>query len=150
MNKTIIDTAGIVKATFFARMILGLLFLMAGWHKVFVMGADTHAIQLFVEGYRDSWIPTWLLYGTGFIIPFIELIGGLILMVGIRIKTVLITLGFLLVLVTYGHLLNEPFYDITTHIFPRLALLLFILLIPTRVDRWSLDYLLRKENDTAD
>lgn len=150
MNKSVIDTAGIVKATFFARMILGLLFLMAGWHKVFVMGADTHAIQLFVEGYRDSWIPTWLLYGTGFIIPFIELIGGLFLMVGIRIKTVLFALGLLLVLVTYGHLLNEPFYDITTHIFPRLALLLFILLIPTRVDRWSLDYLLIKESDTAE
>lgn len=53
-------------------------------------------------------------------------------------------LGFVLAIVTFGHLLKEPLYEFHTHVIPRLALLLFILLLPRRDDRFSIDYLLRR------
>ena len=54
-------------------------------------------------------------------------------------------LGFVLAIVTFGHLLKEPLYEFHTHVIPRLALLLFILLLPRRDDRFSIDYLLTRK-----
>ena len=132
-------------AAFFARWMLGLLFFMAGWVKVFEMGAVQHAQALFVDGYQDSWIPEWLLWATGVVIPFVELLAGAMLLVGFRVREVLLVLGGLLLLVTYGHLLKEPFYDVTTHIFPRMAFLLVLFVLPRDADRWSLDYFLKRK-----
>lgn len=125
---------------FFARVMVGLLFGMSGWHKVFVMGAGNHAQKLFVEGYADSWIPVWLLYGTGFLIPFVELVGGWLLVAGWRRREVAVAFGFLLLLVTYGHALQQPFFDITVHVLPRFLLLIPVLVWDETVDRFSVDY----------
>lgn len=40
----------------------------------------------------------------GVVIPFIELIAG--------------ALGFVLAIVTFGHLLKEPLYELHTHVIP--------------------------------
>ena len=126
-------------ALLLGRVILGLLFLMSGWFKVFEMGAVAHARQLFVEGYLDSWIPQWLLWATGTALPFVELISGGLLMLGARVRESLWSMGLILILVTYGHLLKDPLHDINTHIFPRLVLLVTLLLVPKHHDRWSVD-----------
>ena len=42
-------------------------------------------------------------------------------------------------IVTFGHLLAEPLYPFHEHVFPRLALLLFLLVLPREEDRFSLD-----------
>ena len=52
------------------------------------------------------------------------------------------SLGFVLVIVTFGHLLKEPLYEFHTHVVPRLVLLLLVFLLPREYDRFSLDYLL--------
>ncbi len=44
-------------ALFFVRMILGLMFMMYGFHKVFAIGAVDFACGNFVGGYQDTWIP---------------------------------------------------------------------------------------------
>ena len=54
----------------------------------------------------------------------------------------LLALGFVLVIVTFGHLLKEPLYSFYEHVIPRLVLLLFILAMPQEADRISLDSLL--------
>jgi uncharacterized membrane protein YphA (DoxX/SURF4 family) len=130
---------GLKWAAFFARWVLGLVFLMAGWWKVFELGAGQHARGFFVDGFADTWIPAWLLWGLGVAIPLVELAAGLFLCVGFRRREALIALGGVLVVVTYGHLLQEPLYAITSHIFPRLVLLLVVLVIPADRDRLSLD-----------
>ncbi|MCZ6478593.1 MAG: hypothetical protein O6851_09800 [Gemmatimonadetes bacterium] len=129
--------AGLV--AFFARGLLGVLFLMTGGFKVFEMGALEHARLLFVQGYAESWIPVWLLWGLGTLIPFVELVGGVLLLAGFRVREALVALGFLLLVVAYGHLLKEPFFDITTHVFPRAILLLILLAVPRAADVWSVD-----------
>lgn len=126
-------------AIFFARWVLGLIFLMAGWWKVFELGPIGHAERYFTVAFADSWIPGWLLWTLGVTIPFLELAAGALLCVGFRVREALVALGGLLVVVTYGHLLLEPLFSTTGHIFPRLVLLLFLLVAPRSADRWSLD-----------
>ena len=134
-------------AILFARGVLGLIFLMAGIYKVFQMTPVGHAHKFFVDPYADTFLPAWSLWATGLTIPFIELVGGALCVVGWRVREASIALGFVLLIVTFGHLLKEPFYEFHTHVIPRLALLLFVLMLPREDDRFSMDgWLLRRAN----
>ena len=48
--------------------------------------------------------------------------------------------GFILLVVTYGHLLKDALFSISGHIFPRTALMVATLLLPSQDDVLSLDY----------
>ena len=130
-------------ALLFARLVLGLIFFMAGAWKVFQLGPLNHARKYFLP-FADTFLPVWSLWLVGVTIPFIELIAGALVIMGLRTRDALIALGFLLAIVTFGHLLKAPLYEFHTHVIPRLALLLFILVLPRRDDRFSIDYLLRR------
>jgi uncharacterized membrane protein YphA (DoxX/SURF4 family) len=131
-------------ALLFARWVLGLIFLMAGVYKVFQMGPLGHARKLFIEPYADTFLPAWSLWAVGTIIPVIELIAGALVILGLRTREALVALGGVLVIVTFGHLLKEPLYAFHTHVIPRLALLLFVLMLPQEDDRFSLDHLMKR------
>ena len=131
-------------AGFIVRWILGLLFLMAGYWKVFVLTPAVHAQQFFVEGFAETWIPVWLLQVLGFGIPFLELVAGLLLCIGLRCREALIAVGLLLIVTTYGHALQQPLFDIDGHTFTRLALIVFLLLVPAGSDHLSVDHFLSK------
>jgi uncharacterized membrane protein YphA (DoxX/SURF4 family) len=134
-------------AVFIVRWILGVLFLMAGYWKVFVLTPAQHAQQFFVEGFADHWIPEWLLLALGYSIPVLELVAGLLLCIGLRTRETLIALGLLLIMTTYGHALQQPLFDIDGHTFTRLALIVFLLLAPKDCDRYSIDYWLSQHRD---
>lgn len=136
-------------AAFLARWLLGIIFTMAGYWKVFVLGAGTHAQNYFVEGFQEYWIPAWLLALLGWMIPYVELIAGLLLLAGWRNRITLTALGVLLLITTYGHALKQPLFDIDGHTFTRMALILFLLMLPAGIDRLSLDNWLtrRRVND---
>jgi uncharacterized membrane protein YphA (DoxX/SURF4 family) len=133
-------------ALLFARVVLGLIFFMAGVYKVFQLGPLEHARKYFLP-YADTFLPVWSLWATGVAIPFIELIAGGLVILGLRTREALVSLGFVLAIVTFGHLLKEPLYEFHTHVIPRLALLLFILLLPREDDRFSTDYLLKRSKN---
>jgi len=126
-------------AILFARLVLGLIFFMAGVYKVFQQGPIEHARQWFLP-YSDTFLPVWSLWAMGVAIPFVELIAGGMVIIGLRTRDALVALGFVLAVVTFGHLLKEPLYEFHTHVIPRLALLLFILLLPREADRFSIDH----------
>jgi uncharacterized membrane protein YphA (DoxX/SURF4 family) len=128
----------------FSRVLAGLLFGMAGYYKVFIQGPAGHAAQWFTVPYANNWMPHWLLLATGVTVPFVELIAGWLLVIGLLRRPAAIALGFVLVLVTYGHALKEPLFNVNSHIIPR-----FLLLIPTWIfaveaDPFSLDGLIAK------
>ena len=134
-------------AILFARLVLGLIFFIAGVYKVFDLGPLEHARKYFLP-YSDTFLPVWSLWATGVVIPFIELIAGALVILGLRTREALVALGFVLAIVTFGHLLKEPLYEFHTHVIPRLALLLFLLLLPREDDRFSIDYFLgRRKNE---
>jgi uncharacterized membrane protein YphA (DoxX/SURF4 family) len=128
-------------ALLFARLVLGLIFLMAGVWKVFQLGPFEHARKYFLT-YADTFLPVWSLWFVGVTIPFLELIAGALVILGLRTRDALIALGFVLVIVTFGHLLREPLFNLTGHVIPRLALLIFIFWSPRECDRFSLDHIL--------
>jgi uncharacterized membrane protein YphA (DoxX/SURF4 family) len=130
-------------AILFARLVLGLIFFMAGVMKVFQLGPLNHARKYFLP-FADTFLPVWSLWAMGVVIPFVELIGGAMVILGLRVREALVALGFVLAVVTFGHLLHEPLYEFHTHVIPRLALLLFVFLLPREDDRFSLDHLLTK------
>jgi len=130
-------------AVLFARLVLGLIFFMAGVYKVFQQGPLNHARKWFLP-YSDTFLPVWSLWATGVTIPFIELIAGALVLAGFRTREALIALGLVLAIVTFGHLLKEPLYEFHTHVIPRLALLLFVFVIPREADRFSIDHFLTR------
>ena len=129
-------------AIFFARTILGFIFFMAGLWKVFGLGPLEHARRLFVEPYAHTFLPTWSLWTIGAVVPVVELIAGGLVLVGLRTREALLALGGVLVIVTFGHLLLEPLYEFHTHVIPRAALLIFVLVMPHADDRYSIDHVL--------
>jgi uncharacterized membrane protein YphA (DoxX/SURF4 family) len=132
-------------AIFFVREVLGFIFFMAGVYKVFRLGPLEHARKYFLP-FAQTFLPVWSLWATGTVIPIVEFLAGMMLIIGLRVREALIALGFVLVIVTFGHLLENPLYPFHEHVIPRLALLVFILLFPTDDDRISLDYLLSQAN----
>ena len=128
-------------AILFARLVLGLIFFMAGEWKVFQLGPLEHARMFFLP-FSDTFLPVWSLWAMGVAIPFVELFAGGLMILGLRTREALVALGFVLAVVTFGHLLKEPLYEFHTHVIPRLALLLFVLLLPRDADAFSLDHLL--------
>jgi uncharacterized membrane protein YphA (DoxX/SURF4 family) len=131
-------------AILIARLILGFIFFMSGQWKVFSLGPFEHARRLFVEPYAGTLLPGWALWATGSVVPVIELVAGATLLIGFRTRAALLALGGVLVLVTFGHLLKEPLYEFHTHVIPRAALLLFLLVMPREEDRFSVDGWLRR------
>jgi thiosulfate dehydrogenase [quinone] large subunit len=128
-------------AILFARLVLGLIFFMAGVMKVFQLGPLNHARKYFLP-FADTFLPVWSLWAMGVVIPFVELIAGAMVILGLRVREALVALGFVLAVVTFGHLLHEPLYEFHTHVIPRLALLLFVFMLAREDDRFSLDHLI--------
>jgi thiosulfate dehydrogenase [quinone] large subunit len=135
-------------AVLFARLVLGLIFFMAGFWKTFQLGPLEHARKYFLP-FADTFLPVWSLWSVGVVIPIVELIGGALLLIGLRVREALIALGCVLVVVTFGHLLHEPLFNFSGHVIPRLALLLFLLWCPRELDRFSLDYLLSRSRTAS-
>jgi len=130
-------------ALFFCRAVLGLIFFMAGVYKCFVMTPIGHARHYFVGPYADTFLPAWSLWATGTAVPVVELVAGALVLVGYKTRPALVSLGGVLVLVTFGHLLKEPLYAFHTHVIPRLALLTVVLLLPREGDSISVEGLMR-------
>ena len=130
-------------ALLFARLVLGLIFFLAGISKVFQLGPLGHARKYFLP-FSDTFLPVWSLWLVGVTIPIIELVAGALVILGLRVRDALVALGFVLVIVTFGHLLREPLFNFSGHVIPRLALLLFLLWAPRELDRFSLDRVLSR------
>ncbi len=131
-------------ALLFVRSVLGLIFFMAGFYKVFVLTPGGHVTTFFLP-FQDTFLPAWALWAVGLTIPFVELTAGALVLLGWYRTVAYTLLGTVLVVVTFGHLLHNALYPFHEHVIPRLALLLVLLLIPPEADRLSLDEILARQ-----
>lgn len=122
---------------FFMRTLLGLIFLMQGYGKVFSWGLDGVYQNAFAS-YEETWIPIFLLKLTAYFTSYVELTGGLLLLLGVFRNWVYIALGLVLLIVSYGHGLSSPIWDLQ-HVFVRAVFLITLLLVPTDWDQLHLD-----------
>ena len=130
-------------ALLLARLALGLLFFMAGVFKIFDQGLVAGAEGMFVEPYADTFLPVWALWASGLTVPFVELIGGFLVIIGLWRKPAYLALGGVLVMVTFGHLLANPYFPFYDDVFPRTVLLVFLLWAGPADDTLSVDALRR-------
>ena len=130
-------------AILIARWILGLIFFMAGEWKVFVLGPVEHARRLFVEPYAHAFLPAgrcgppgrWSRWWSWSPAPssWSGCGPGGAAGAGWRAGT--------------GHLwssADRALYEFHTHVIPRAALLIFLLVMPRSEDVFSVDGWLRR------
>lgn len=135
MNNLSSRAAGIL----FARALLGIIFFMQGFGKVFTFSVTT-VYDKFFKPFEATFLPKWLIWATAYYSSYIELIGGFLLIIGLFRKYSLYLLAINLFVVAFGHGLLEPIWDLS-HITPRAILLLVLLLTPSEWDRWHADRL---------
>lgn len=129
-------------AALLLRLLLGFIFLMQGYGKVFSWGVENVYQNFFYNSYKDL-LPDFIIYSTAYYTSYIELIGGLLLIIGLKRDYALYALGSVLVIVTFGHGLKEPIWDLS-HVMYRAILLITLLILPATWDKLSLDFILNK------
>ncbi|MBV7441767.1 DoxX family membrane protein [Weeksellaceae bacterium TAE3-ERU29] len=128
-------------AVLLIRLILGFTVLMQGFGKVFKMGVENIYKNMFSK--FDGILPDFINYFTAYYTSYVELIGGLLLVLGFRTNYTLYILGSVLVIVTFGHGLAETIWDMS-HVMYRAMLLIALLLLPREWDKYSVDYQINK------
>ncbi len=123
------------------RGFLGLVFLMQGYGKVFTWGVEGVYQSAFAS--YETMLPIFLLKAVAYFTSYTELIGGLLLCLGIFKNYALYALGVVLLIVTFGHGLSQPIWDMQ-HVFFRLIPLVALLLIPNEMDKFQLEKFWRK------
>jgi len=122
---------------FFIRVLAGIIFLMQGYGKVFTIGVSK-VYDMFFKVFETTWLPKWLIVSTAYFTSYAELLGGFLLTIGLFRKYVLPVLAINLLIVSYGHGLMEPIWDLS-HVMPRAILLSALMLLPPQWDTWNAD-----------
>ena len=126
------------------RLLLGFIFFFQGFGKVFKFGLDTVSQNFFIKSYSDL-LPEYLLVFTAYYTSIIELVGGLLLIIGLKRDIALYLLASVLIIVTFGHGLKDPIWDLS-HVMYRAILLVALLLLPKDYDQFSIDYWMSKKS----
>lgn len=127
-------------AALFVRLILGMLFLLQGYDKIFRIGLkqteDTVAGALNKTGIPGSFVRLITAVSS-----YTELICGLLLIAGWFIYPALLLLSANLLMVVFAMSLRESLWDMR-YVWPRIVLIVFLFLIPETAHRISIDHIL--------
>ena len=133
-------------ATLFARLLLGLIFFWQGFGKVFTIGVATLYENGF-KSYEDTFLPTFVVKSTAYFTSYGELIFGFLLILGLFRKQSYYALGLILLIVSFGHGLQTPIWDLQ-HVFVRSAFLIFLLMTLNK-DSFALDVYFKKQSKSV-
>jgi putative oxidoreductase len=128
-----------INAVLFARVFLGLLFFLQGYDKIFRMKISK-VIEEIHAPLAERGVPEFFSAFGAYLTSFIELIAGSTLIIGFATYWSLYLLGFDMLFAALAFGLVQPMWDMK-HIFPRMALLIFLLLAPSQWDVVSVDYM---------
>jgi uncharacterized membrane protein YphA (DoxX/SURF4 family) len=127
----------------FARALLGIIFTMQGYGKIFTYTVPK-IYSMFFKDFEKTFLPKWLIWGTAYYTSYVEMICGFLLIIGLFRKYALYLLALDLLIVSFGHGLLEPIWDLQ-HVMPRAILVITILIVPGQWDKWNADGLLFHE-----
>lgn len=126
-------------AVFITRTFLGFLFFFQGYDAVFRVKIK-NIIATYQNSFADRGVPYFFTLSAAWFNSCTELIGGFLLIVGLFEYAVLLLLGANLIIAGIGFGINTPMWD-TRFVFPRLILILFLLIAPAGWNAWALDRL---------
>ena len=124
----------------FLRVFTGMLFLFQGYDKIFRMRMD-NLIETIKPAYLNIGIPISMIRLFAYFTSYIELVGGFLLILGLLKITALYALGFDLLIASIGMAILNPMWDMK-HVFPRLILVIFLIIYPTAADLLALDHII--------
>ena len=99
-------------------------------------------MDFFYPTYQDL-LPEFIIRATAYYTSYIELIAGILLVLGLKRDYALYALASVLIIVSFGHGLANPIWDLS-HVIYRTILLVTLLIIPKEYDRFSVDNLIIK------
>ena len=124
---------------FMVRFILGSLFFFQAYDKLFRIGMGNTYNAIHPEC-RERNIPDWMVKISIWGSTYIELIGGVLLILGFYKPLAMLLLGINLMMVTVALSYLKGLWSIE-HVFPRVVLLIVLYFIPLEWDAWTLDSL---------
>jgi uncharacterized membrane protein YphA (DoxX/SURF4 family) len=122
------------------RLLLGFIVFFQGFGKVFKLGLDAVYKNFFLNSYGDI-LPEFILLFTSYYTSLAELICGALIIIGFKRDFALYILASVLIIVTIGHGIKEPIFDLS-HIMYRAILVISLLLLPKKLDIFSIDSLI--------
>ena len=127
-----------VLAVFIARIMAGLLFFFQGLDAVFKV-----KVSFIVETIRvplqKKGVPYFLIIPGAYYTSYIKLVAGFCLLIGFAKYYALYLLGFDLIVASIAFGMIKAVWDMQ-YVFPRLFLVLFLLVVPSEWDVLSVDY----------
>ncbi|MCE3227699.1 MAG: DoxX family protein [Bacteroidetes bacterium] len=127
-------------ATLLARIFLGLLFLHQGYDAVFRVKMR-NIVSTYDDMFAEHGISPVLTRVGVLYTSITELICGFLLIPGLFIHEALYLLGINILVTAFAFGLNTPMWD-TRHVWPRLVLIVFLLIAPLSWHGLSLDTIL--------
>jgi uncharacterized membrane protein YphA (DoxX/SURF4 family) len=138
-----INTSTRAAGMLFTRALLGIIFFMQGFGKIFTLTVPV-VYDKFFKVFETGILPKWLIWAAACYTSYVELIGGLLLVIGLFRKQAIYLLAIDLFIVAFGHGLVEPIWDLS-HVMPRAVLLLVLFFAPQEWDRWKADRVIFQE-----
>jgi putative oxidoreductase len=136
---TFLETNTGVLAYTVVRIILGVLFFFQAYDKIFKIKL-VNVVKEISSGSKSKHLPKGLIELSVYSSSYLELIGGLFLILGLFTLPVLYLLGIHIVIVSFAFSYLDPVWD-TKLVFSRLILLLLLILSPLIFNVISLDFL---------
>ncbi|MFN8582080.1 MAG: hypothetical protein U0163_14045 [Gemmatimonadaceae bacterium] len=136
---------GAALSVLLARWLLGLATLLPALWRIFHVGPFAQARQEFVAPLSGTMVPVWLRWLVGFPLPFVDLIAGGLVLLGVQTRGALTAVACTILVMTLGMIVREPSHDFPLQLGPRVALLLYVLAMPESVDRWGLEAWLERK-----
>ena len=121
------------------RLFAGILFLFQGYDKLFRIGMDGVTNSFLHETERHH-VPLSVIRFVAYFTSVAEFIGGALLMLGLFTNYALCALGVDLLIVCLAFSFLQPMWDMK-HVFPRLILVVFLLMMSSTTRLFSLDHL---------
>jgi putative oxidoreductase len=132
-------------AELFIRSFTAILFLLQGYDKIFRIKMPG-VIETFRADATRYHVPSPVLNLVAYYTSYVELLGGLCLLVGFCSTLALYALGLDLLIVAFAFSVMEPMWDLK-HVFPRVILLAVLLMLPADCSFFSLDHLIQTLNN---
>lgn len=126
-----------VLAYTFLRIVLGINYFNHGFTRIASIPSFAESM---VEMFQNTFVPDALVRLPAYLVPPVELIGGLLLIVGLATKQALVALFCLMLVLMYGVTLLQNWDTAMAQLV--YCLVLFILLAGRGSNRFSLDRLL--------
>ena len=129
------------------RLFLGAIMFAQGFKIVFLRSKPltTYVYANYIEPYEQSFLPKFSLWTMGYLNPFLLLIPGIMLLLGLKTRIALYFSCFFFISLIFGHLIETPYFGENMYASGVLCLLtITILYFENELNAYSIDKLLKK------